>query len=550
MGHLSTFGQPSISRLPNVLLLLVRGEIRIPRFQRTFVWSDPQRLRLFNSVYQGMPVGSLLIWQTKEHEIASFARLRGVQDPPNVFGYKQYLLDGLQRLTTLSFDLAHGLLLAEQTEEDVEDEIPPIDYLEIDQDRRHIYFDLESREFVLETQRQEAPVTWVPLSRIFSEYDLRPLRDKLGGLPNGRILLNRMEDLVSRFKDYELSILPIVSEDINLVTESFRRVNSAGTKMDEVNMVNAMMWTPNFDLIQEIAQIKSDLAEIGWDSTDDRDFLSIIKIGLDLDFYGTNIGTLRDALVEDSDLLINAGQKLWKAAAFLGEHCGIWSPATVPYKHQAILLADALSRIIDGPEEPLSESLVEALKRWFWLTTYGEYFAATTYSRLREAVTHVRNVVKQGANPKPDDLVPTVRPWPRFSLKNARSRAILLRLAELDPLNSDGESQNSERLLAENGATAAPKLLSAKEAGDHEGFSGVENRVIVHSKQLTSLRRALLSSDCDVKILRSHGIEEGASRALHTGDYRHFLVLRRAHLMEIERQFVKNLGLESTKKIS
>jgi hypothetical protein len=548
MGHSSSFGQPTISRLKNVLLDLVHGEIRIPRFQRTFVWSDLQRLNLFNSVYQGMPIGSLLIWRTKKHDIASFARLRGAEDPLDVGGHKQYLLDGLQRLTTLSFDLAHGLLLAEQTEEDAEDEIPPIDYLEIDQDHRHIYFDLESREFVLETRRKKAPVTWIPLSKIFSEYDLRPLRDSLAERPNGRVLLNRMEDLVSRFKDYELSILPIVSEDMNLVTESFRRVNSAGTKMDEVNMVNAILWSPTFDLIQEITQIKDELAEIGWDSTDDRDFLSICKIGLNLDFYGTDIGVLKDALVKDSDLLGEAGRRLRKAAAFLGEHCGVWSPATVPYKHQPILLADALSRISDEGEAQLSDRLVEALKKWFWLTTYGEYFAATNYSRLRKAVTHVRSIVCEGADPKPDDLVPTVRPWPRFHPVNVRSRAILLRLAKLDPLSPEGKSQNSEHLLAESGATAAPKLLSAKEAGDHEGINGAENRVIVHPRQLTSLRRALLSPNYDVKILRSHGIEEDASRALHNGNFRDFLALRREHLIEIERQFVKSLGLEYAEK--
>ncbi len=549
MGHLSSFGQPTISRLPNVLLELVRGEIRIPRFQRTFVWGDPQRLSLFNSVYQGMPIGSILIWRTKEHNIASFARLRGIKDP-GAFGHKQYLLDGLQRLTTLAFDLAHGLLLAEQTEEDAEDEIPPIDYLEIDQDRRHIYFDLERREFVLETRRQESPVACVPLSKIFSEYDLRPLRDKLGELPNGRVILNRLEDLVGRFKDYQISALPIVSEDIDLVTESFRRVNSAGTKMDEVNMVNAILWTPRFDLIREIAQIKDGLAEIGWGSTDDRDFLSICKVDLDLDFYGTGIEVLKNALVEDSGLLNNAGQKLRRAAAFLGKHCGVWGPATVPYKHQSILLADALSRLSGEPETQLSDRLVGALKRWFWLTTYGEYFAATNYSRLRKAVAHVRNIVDQGVDPKPDDLVPTVRPWSRFHPVNARSRAILLRLAELDPLDHEGESQGSERLLAENGATAAPKLLSAKEAGDHEGINGVENRVIVHPKQLTSLRRALLSPDCDVKVLRSHGIEEEASHALHTENFRTFLTLRRERLIEIERQFVKDLGLEYAGKAS
>ncbi len=55
--------------------------------------------------------------------------------------------------------------------------------------------------------------------------------------------------------------------------------------------------------------------------------------------------------------------------------------------------------------------------------------------------------------------------------------------------------------------------------------------------------------DPPVKV-RSHGIEEDASRALHTRNLRDFLTLRRERLIEIERQFVKNLGLDYAEKAS
>lgn len=42
------------------------GEIRIPSFQRGFVW-DPEKVAFFiDSLFKGYPIGSLLLWRTNE----------------------------------------------------------------------------------------------------------------------------------------------------------------------------------------------------------------------------------------------------------------------------------------------------------------------------------------------------------------------------------------------------------------------------------------------------------------------------------------------------
>ena len=44
---------------------ILEGRIRIPAFQRGFVW-DPERVAFFmDSIYKGFPFGSLLIWRTR-----------------------------------------------------------------------------------------------------------------------------------------------------------------------------------------------------------------------------------------------------------------------------------------------------------------------------------------------------------------------------------------------------------------------------------------------------------------------------------------------------
>ncbi|HEY1743867.1 MAG TPA: DUF262 domain-containing protein, partial [Granulicella sp.] len=39
-----------------------RGQIKIPQFQRKFVWKEEQAFELLDSIKNNYPIGSLLIW--------------------------------------------------------------------------------------------------------------------------------------------------------------------------------------------------------------------------------------------------------------------------------------------------------------------------------------------------------------------------------------------------------------------------------------------------------------------------------------------------------
>ena len=49
-----------------LLQRIAEGEIRIPAFQREFVW-DPDRVQfLMDSIYKQYPIGTVLFWRTRE----------------------------------------------------------------------------------------------------------------------------------------------------------------------------------------------------------------------------------------------------------------------------------------------------------------------------------------------------------------------------------------------------------------------------------------------------------------------------------------------------
>jgi hypothetical protein len=534
--------QPNIQRLPSLLREIQAGEIRIPRFQRPFVWTDEQRLDLFRSIYDGIPIGSILIWRTKDNALRCYDHLGrrrlgwSVREEEAEGGQvRQYVLDGHQRLTTL-FDALGGALVTGdmETEATSDEEDWQGDAI------RPIYFDLAERSFRVQRKPGELPDKWLPLSILLDPYKLFEFQKRHLETGVDRRLVNRAESLASTFKDYFIPVVPIVTEDLELATQSFQRANSGGTPMTEVHMVSALTWSPDFDLNERIQEILTELGEVGWQDLEEKMVLNTCKAALELDVYDADAKEIRDALKNKPEILEEATVALKKATIFLREHCNVHGPAVLPYSFQLVLLADAM-RLVKEPS-PETET---ALTRWFWLTTYSEHFGGISAGRLAKTLAHLRAVVTHSESPEPPELSRNVRTLPRFDFRTARSRAIALRLAELSPQNGGPERHDPFQLLADYGRDAMPMLLPSREVATQAG--GPENRILVHPKEANQLRRKIREAASEHRdLLNSHAISENAAFYLELCEWVDFLKLRREELISLERAFVEQLGLSYT----
>jgi len=538
--------QPNIIRLPQLLGEIRKGEIRIPRFQRPFIWTPEQRLLLFDSIYQGMPIGSILVWRTREHDLQSYTHLGHLPltshsgSEGSSEGVKQYLLDGHQRLTTLYSTL--GQALKDEEDESATSGVEQQIQDNSDSDHWCVYFDLETKGFELQTkQSSETPLTWLPLSILFDPFQLYNFQKRLLEGGESETLVHRAESLASTFKDYNIPMVPIVTDDLELVTESFQRVNSAGTDMDQVHMVSALTWSEHFDLNERMQEIREELGQEGWQDLDEKIILNTCKAALDLDVYRSEVKAIQKALKEDPEVLGRATLALLTAAKFLREHCKVYGPATLPYSFQVILLAEAIRLGTDNLQKALSPNLAEALQKWFWVTTYTEYFASINSTRLNSEFEHLKGVATGGKDPMPPGLSPKVRATRRFDFRAARSRALAVRLAELSE-----KPEQTFRLLAEHGRDAAPMLIPSRRVRDREIAQEPANRIVISPTEFPGFRKRLLQDPLsrNPKILERHAIERRAAEALAGEDWKSFVELRRDRLDEIERDFVEGLELE------
>src|SRR5712691_827721 len=82
-----------------LVMMIERGELRLPEMQRRYVWRSTRVRELLDSLYRGYPSGAILLWETDEDvPLQKFA----VEQAGNPYQSVRLLLDGQQRLTSLS----------------------------------------------------------------------------------------------------------------------------------------------------------------------------------------------------------------------------------------------------------------------------------------------------------------------------------------------------------------------------------------------------------------------------------------------------------------
>ncbi|MDY6992530.1 MAG: hypothetical protein SVR94_07975, partial [Pseudomonadota bacterium] len=300
----------------------------------------------------------------------------------------------------------------------------------------------------------------------------------------------------------------------------------------EVDMVVALSWVDKqFDLREKFNEAKEKLASVGWQNLEDKIILSACKARLDRKLINSDAEKTSEALKEQPEIITEITKNLIRVTQFLNQYCGIQSPQILPYQNQIVILAEAF-RI--QPE--FNKEIQQQLQDWFWFTAYTELFNGIKENGIQEALDTVRAIVK--AEKKDYRYSTTIEPLgKRFNFRAARAKLLLLRLAELEPIDFKGKSINVRALLSVHGKDAVLRLFNNN--------SAPENCFIFKPKQRFDFRDYLLKNNqWDTDFLQRHAISKSAAQALQQGNENEFLSERRQTLIEIEKAFIKPLGLD------
>ncbi|MBK1731195.1 DUF262 domain-containing protein [Thiococcus pfennigii] len=468
------FETPQVPRLSALLAEVRSGAILIPNFQRPFEWDDDRRLDLLDSVDKEMPIGAILVWRTREHKLACLKTLGafGLPSEPGPQVPRAYLLDGHQRLATLYAALNwtddREKLLAAGV-------------------RWPVWYDLAAepgdRPFRFLPLNRQPPPTWLPMYALLEPRRLYEQQKRLldAGLDDAA---QQAELLANRFKDYQIPVVPLVSEDLRLVTDSFVRVNSGGKRMNETHMVRALAYADDCDIEGKIEALRAELEPQGWGALDDQVLLNVLKVRWGLHIYDADPRDLNKKVQDHGcDQVFEELRRAIGWAVLLLTDLGVRGPRALPYAAQLVAIAELGRRLnTDGPD-PNQSAIVN---RWFWATTYGEYFTGMPGNRIRDAIDALCQAVTEGRHPIPPDLVREVAPIRTFNFRATRSKALALQMTRR--ITDEPLREHTQRALGEQGVDAVHRLFAGRDA------TRPENRIVALPEELERVRQELMSS--------------------------------------------------------
>ena len=226
-----------------VIDTVLRGQIRIPAFQRGFVWEPERVAYLMDSIYKRYPFGSLLFWRTNE-QLKCERELGPFDLPPPTADYPiDYVLDGQQRVTSI-----FGVFQTEL----------PVLRPEL---WREIYFDLGATE-----SAQEAQFCALLPSEITEDrhFPLKTLFDttayRRATAPLDESTAKRVDDMQSVFKEMRIPIQMFKTEEKAAVAIIFERVNRQGVPLDTLQLLAAWTWSEEFQLHAQFEDLADQLA--------------------------------------------------------------------------------------------------------------------------------------------------------------------------------------------------------------------------------------------------------------------------------------------------
>lgn len=405
-----------------------KGEVKVPQFQRPFVWETDQALALLDSVVNNYPIGSLLLWRTKdklttERSIGDF-QLPDVDDLTPT----EYVLDGQQRLTVL-----YSVLGAAD-----------------DGGGFAAVYDLVAEQFH-KSDAIEPAIQVFPLRWLYQTTKLLDFRTALQAHPQAEQLQSRFDALVDVFTSYQIPVVTLRDLTIEEVCPIFERINSSGTRLSIFDLMVAATWSQEFDLNQKVGAIS--------DALNPKNFgdirgTTVLKCLAAVEFKSTNrerVLGLRNLKKDPSEmdaLVAKTEKSIVKAVDQLITDFKIFSLDFLPYEAHLVILT-----YIYANHATLDAAQLRRVRQWFWRTSFSERYRGAPDTFVTSDLEAIQAFVLAGDDSAAEayGAVPTDKALKSmvFRKNNSRSRAFTLVLAKAGPRNlTNGNSIDASDALS------------------------------------------------------------------------------------------------------
>lgn len=505
------------------------GQIKLPRFQREFVWDKEQSAKLIDSILKGFPIGTFIFWKTKE-ELRSYKEVGNHKLPETPTGdYAQYILDGQQRITSL-YAIRKGIRLTKDGKE--------IDYKDIFID---LDYDAERDEQIVVTEQ-------VADRRYVSVHDV--LSKPMGAFYKS--LSHEQADQIQAYKTtlttYGFSTITIKDYPIEVACEVFSRINTGGKVLTvfEIMVAKTYHEVQGFDLAERYETLRDG-------SDDEKECLAAAKFEtLPASIVMQCVAALTLKAVRSRDILKIKREtfiakwgpmkmSLFMAIDFIRSELRVPVSQLVPYPAAVVALAYFFHAI---GNKKANHDQTRWLEQFFYWVGLTERYSSATESKLAEDFNRMDAIVKGRAPRYPStDLTIDAKTIEEtsFSAGSAYCKAVLCLLAYQQPKSFDTngvvilDNSNLKIATSRNYHHFFPKayLQTADPTQDPNLMAnitlidGYSNKHRIGKKAPSSyIAKFAKSNKSLVKTLRTHLVNELEGYGVKSDDYETFIARR------------------------
>ena len=521
-----------------------KGLLQVPAFQRNFVWTNDKKLELFDSIKKGYPIGSVLLWQPlfeNEEFYENFSSDKlGSYPIPNRSTSSFFILDGFQRLSTLIGCLLHPQKAKQKGI--VRDEKEWLKEF-------NIIYNLREEQF--EINRNSKEFFQIPIYKLVDGKEFFQFQKNLFDDDQiNSIYIERYEEISLIFQNYELPNINVYGGSITEAIDIFQRLNSTGAPIttDWVINARAMGKDINFRLGDKIDNLLvNELTVYNFQNIKRLVILQCITNsfgGVYFDQISKNNNKKLEVLVDKPEF-IPVTEKTFlaieRAVKFLFEELIVLDAKYIPYNNQMIFVTDFFNKI----ELPTTKQIDE-LKKWFWITSYSNYFTIYNLSKQRIAYYKFQDfILNEDENPifyDNSDKFETLEFPDKIEMGSVRKKTLALFMTNYS-INKE-EILKGKSLLVDNTENVKSYKL-------FKDYNSSENTVFVVEKYNSTDNFPKSIKDLSFMLLKENAgnfseyfINEDMRVEYEKGNIAIILEIRKELIVTAEKAFVKSLGIE------
>lgn len=359
------------------------GQVKIPQFQRQFVWDMPASAKLIDSILKGYPIGTFIYWRTNER-LRSIRNIGEIQLPePRDGEFINYVLDGQQRITSLFAALKGEKIVRDNGKIE---------------DFSHIYIDLEAGEddnlCIIDISQKD------PL-KIIKLHDLMYERGKLIYNRYDENLHTKIDTYKETLQSYQFKGINLKEAEIDVATEVFTRLNVGGKDLTlfEIMVAKTFDQASGFDLFEKFEELKSELEPSKYDTISSANVLQLISLLLTQECKRKTILKLEKA---DFIAIWEPAVESIKRAIDFFRGYGIPVSGLLPYN---ALVVPFSYFFFKHPNNPTGQTF-KLLEDFFWRVSLGFRYSSSVEGKLVQDVDKIDKILK-GEQPRYEWLVDT-----------------------------------------------------------------------------------------------------------------------------------------------